>query len=339
MAKRLVLELTDRCNLHCAHCYDGRHGGRSEMAFNLLQAALEHARSFGIGEVSFTGGEPTLYRRFRDAVAAAAARGYRYSLVTNGWDFERAEAVFVDHRDALQAITFSLDGVTTQTHDAQRGRGSFERVIASAQRAAQLQLPFTFHFAITRLNRHELGEVIQLAADVGAGGIRFGPFLADEHSHGSDLSLSDDDWRQVVAWFYSRPSFPVKLALAPGFPDVELFPCASLRGEEFNLDWRGRLSHCCHMTGHFRESVETTTLASLTQAPGGERFAEAFAELEQRRLAFRDDKTVRRAGSAWKREDELACRFCVQHIAPELRGVSLTGASPIPVAAALGALA
>jgi MoaA/NifB/PqqE/SkfB family radical SAM enzyme len=98
MAK-LVIELTDRCNLRCGHCPSGRHGCRGEFGLELLAPILAEAPGCGIDRVAFTGGEPTLHTDFGQVVAMAAAVGLRISLVTNGWSLPKHLDVLLAHRD------------------------------------------------------------------------------------------------------------------------------------------------------------------------------------------------------------------------------------------------
>lgn len=79
MAK-LVVELTDRCNLRCGHCPSGRHGGRGELDPTLFARLVSEAPASGIDQVSFTGGEPTLHHRFAGLVAMTAAAGLNFGL-------------------------------------------------------------------------------------------------------------------------------------------------------------------------------------------------------------------------------------------------------------------
>jgi MoaA/NifB/PqqE/SkfB family radical SAM enzyme len=44
---KLVIELTNRCNLYCQHCFTGRHGGRDDLPLNLLAKILAEAKAYG----------------------------------------------------------------------------------------------------------------------------------------------------------------------------------------------------------------------------------------------------------------------------------------------------
>ena len=65
---RIVIELTNRCNLSCGHCFDERHAATGDLSLEVLEKVLREGKSCGIEQVSFTGGEPTIHRRFREII-------------------------------------------------------------------------------------------------------------------------------------------------------------------------------------------------------------------------------------------------------------------------------
>ena len=57
----LWLELTNRCNLRCGHCYTDSHPGsghRDRLTTEDLESVLRQAYALGCRSVQFIGGEP-----------------------------------------------------------------------------------------------------------------------------------------------------------------------------------------------------------------------------------------------------------------------------------------
>ncbi len=77
---RIVIELTNSCNLSCGHCFDERHAATGDLSLDVLDNLLREGKSCGIDQLSFTGGEPTLHRRFRDIVDRVSEAGYSLVL-------------------------------------------------------------------------------------------------------------------------------------------------------------------------------------------------------------------------------------------------------------------
>ena len=48
---RLVMELTDRCNLRCRHCFDQRHAGSGDVPLTVVQRVLREAAACGVRHV------------------------------------------------------------------------------------------------------------------------------------------------------------------------------------------------------------------------------------------------------------------------------------------------
>lgn len=305
----LIIELTDRCNLSCQHCPAGRHGGRGELDLALFDRMLEQASAYGIDQLSFTGGEPTLHRHFPDFLQRTVAAGYRFGLVTNGWVVAQRLEQWLPYRDWLNVITFSLDGARETTHDAQRGAGSFRRVMQAASACMWRALPFTFNVTLTRRNWREAGEVVELATRLGSRGVRFGHLLSTPLTAAMDLVLSPAEVRAVDRYlddWQALHDFPV--ARSPSSPTPELFPCAPLQGEEFNLDWQGNLGLCCHLSGLGATGAEEIAGNLWTLSLG-----EALERLQLIRQRLHADKRRQQAEDRWQDNDDFPCWYCIRH--------------------------
>ena len=81
---RLVMELTNRCNLRCRHCFEERHDATGDLPIAVVDTVLHEGKQCGVEHLTFTGGEPTLHRQFSEIVVRAANAGYTFSFVTNG---------------------------------------------------------------------------------------------------------------------------------------------------------------------------------------------------------------------------------------------------------------
>ena len=267
---RIVIELTDRCNLRCRHCFSGRHGGRGWLDMATLENILEEAQALGYEELAYTGGEPTLHPAFPTFVAKTAAAGYRFGMVTNGWTFRRHYKRLAAHRPLMQGVTFSLDGASAETHDRLRGEGSFRRVLQAASLCVMSAIPFAFNMVVTRESRHEIATLVGLAGSLGSLGVRFGHFIPTGRQASEGLAL---DWQErvtvetIIKDLQAQASCAV--ALAPGHRTAELFPCGPLNDQEFNIDWRGNVGFCCHLSGQSDHLTEKTIIGNLKAQPVG----------------------------------------------------------------------
>jgi MoaA/NifB/PqqE/SkfB family radical SAM enzyme len=314
---RLVVELTNRCNLRCGHCYDERHAATGDLSSEVLDRVLEEGWESGIDHLSFTGGEPTIHPDFAGIVRRVCRAGYTFSFVSNGVRIPKIHTLLAEHRRWFQGATFSLDGAREATHDALRGSGSYRQVLRAASVCVVKHLPFTLNMVLTAQNRGEVSEMVELAARLGSGGVRFGHLMPspDIASRGLDLSL--DQRREVEAEIWKlRETASVPVAMAPGyFSESPFFPCAPLELEEFNLDYRGNLTMCCHLSGYWRGAIGADVLGNLRQVS----LAQALERFRQRVHVYLADKRDRVARGEFGERDHFPCLYCVRYL-DESRG-------------------
>src|SRR5262249_54008507 len=75
----LALELTERCNLSCIHCYSSARldaPRTGAMTLSEWEATLVWGRRNGFTHLQFIGGEPTLHPDFPDLLTYAASLGF-----------------------------------------------------------------------------------------------------------------------------------------------------------------------------------------------------------------------------------------------------------------------
>ncbi len=116
----LNVEVTNRCNLRCGYCPVRLDPGRPrlDLPYDLFLDILERAPTVRT-LLPFQWGEPLLHPRILDMLRAAAARGVRTFLTTNGTLLDRAmqEGLLTS---GLSRLTVSVDGAD-EVHLRRRG--------------------------------------------------------------------------------------------------------------------------------------------------------------------------------------------------------------------------
>jgi MoaA/NifB/PqqE/SkfB family radical SAM enzyme len=306
---RIVIELTNRCNLACRHCFSGRHGGNDDLPLRVIDNILEGAAGLGFTHLTFTGGDPTVYKHFSDLLARVAEAGYRFSFVTNGYNFASSHKTVLPYRESLEQITFSLDGATRETHGALRGPRSWDKVLEAMHLARSLELPFSNNMVVTRHNRFELRAMIQLVQGLGSSGLRFGHLLHSPltTAQGFDLSPAERLEVEQEIWALQRDYiFPI--AMAPGFSTDDPLPCAPLHLQEVNIDCQGRLTKCCHLSSHGPDVGQSDVACDLNKTPFREGFLKLFLQNER----FKRDKAAHLRERA-READRSPCWYCQNH--------------------------
>jgi MoaA/NifB/PqqE/SkfB family radical SAM enzyme len=318
--RQISLELTNICNLRCSYCVrDDESLYRTPAHYfspDLLRRILsEAAEAHPLELVSFTGGEATLHPRFGEVLEAVAAAGMRFTIVTNGWHFERVRPHLLAHRDAIGQVSFSLDGVTAAEHDRWRGEGSFARVMMAAERCRDERIPMGFQVTIRRDTAGQLGRITQMVSKLGARSLRFSHYLPTSAA-GIDASALSFAEQRVAEREITALSliFRMEVGINTGYYNTDSAPpCIPLRGESCNIDFQGRLTLCCNLSDYRGAGGATDVVADLTRepfAPAFERLSCLAAEqLERRRVALSDFAA---RGEQPDLETGSPCLFCIK---------------------------
>jgi MoaA/NifB/PqqE/SkfB family radical SAM enzyme len=317
---RLIVELTNVCNLHCSYCLRDEdalyHTRASFFDVELLRRVVREAReSINASHVMFTGGETTLHPAFGAVLAAVGGEGLKCSFITNGWRFERVWPAIASNRETVTHVAFSLDGATLEAHDRLRGEGSFVRLVRAFARCRAAGLPFSVKVGLRRDTVPNLEQIAMFAARMGASALSFGHLLPTSTQAEQELALDArqrTEAEQEIALL--ARVFRMRVTIEVGYYNTDTAaPCSALAGASCNVDYRGRLSLCCNLSGYRGSEGEPDVVADLNT----EGFAEAFARLravadaqnERRRVAL---ETHAREGGAYDVGIGSPCIFCLR---------------------------
>lgn len=123
------------CNLSCSHCFiscSPENDKFKMMTLDQIKPYLEEAKSAGVKEFYFTGGEPFLNEEIFEILSASMKIGPT-SVLTNGTVISprraaRLAEIFDSSIYSLE-IRVSLDGFEAESNDRLRGKGSFDRAM------------------------------------------------------------------------------------------------------------------------------------------------------------------------------------------------------------------
>ncbi len=173
---RLWLYTNFHCNLRCTYCSvaSSPTARRRSMGPDRFRDLVDEAVAEGFTEIYVTGGEPFLEP---DIVAMAVYASERLPtvLLTNAMLFkgrQRTELERLAARPNLVVQT-SLDGARPETHDGNRGQGSWARAMEGVGIAADLGLPIRVGMTRTEHNASEVEELRALLAVRGITGRDF----------------------------------------------------------------------------------------------------------------------------------------------------------------------
>lgn len=269
------LELTERCNLNCVHCYinqpaNSQSAKAREMSTDQVKGILNQLAQAGTLFLMLSGGEVLLRPDFAEIYLYAKRLGFIVTVFTNG-TMITPEIADLLAKAPPQLIEITLSGASTVTFDAvTQVRGSFEHCLKGIRLLLERGLPLVLKTVLLTINQHELQEMKDLANELG---VRYRydsaiwPRLDGNHSPyryrlsaEETLKMDLTDLERVQEWHKTGEKFsgvPLRQDLA--------FTCgAAIRS--FHIDSAGRLCACMMMR---RPSY------SLLEMP----FAEAWEKL------------------------------------------------------------
>lgn len=317
---RLIVELTNICNLHCSYCLrdedDLYNLPATFFPVELLTRIMREARAAtGIEHVMFTGGEPTLHPHFGEIISAVEAEELKCSFVTNGWHFERVWPAIRAKRGTISHVAFSVDGATQEAHDAFRGDGSFVRLVRAFACCQAAGVPFALKTIIKRSTISDLEQIALFAARMGATAIDFAHLLptSDHFEREQALNRSDRVLAEQEVAMLAR-ILKLRVTLNVGYINLDpRAPCSALAGVSCSIDYHGRLSLCCNLSGYRGAAMQTDVIADLN----AESFGSAYARLRtvaEEQVARRAAALATIAGTNEEPDVWLGspCLFCLQ---------------------------
>lgn len=169
----VALNLTERCNLGCDHCYlDAKvmkEGATDELDTAEIKQVLTSIADVGPESmVVLTGGEPLLRRDIEEIAAHAAGLGLMVVVGSNGI-LLTPERIARLQAAGVAGIGLSIDSLDPARHDAFRGRkGAWQKTMASIDACVDAGLPFQVHFSATDDTAEEIDDMVAFARDAGA---------------------------------------------------------------------------------------------------------------------------------------------------------------------------
>ena len=165
----LLLELTYRCPLHCAFCYNPTDFANSaaELDTDDWLRVLREARALGAVQLGLSGGEPLSRDDLEIIVAEAHRLGFYINLITSGVGLNEARLQALK-RAGLDHIQLSFQDSTQQMNDFLSSTRTFELKSTVAALIKQYDYPMVLNVVLHRLNIDHVEEILEMALRLGA---------------------------------------------------------------------------------------------------------------------------------------------------------------------------
>ncbi len=169
--------LTQRCNLRCAHCYLSAFAAADASQ----ELTTEECRRVmdDIAQVNpnvfliLSGGEPLLRKDLFELAAYAAEKGFTVVLGTNGVLLRERQARLM-RQSGIQGASISLDSTDPEKHDAfHHHPGAWQGAVRATEALRAEGIDFSIHTGVTSWNVEEIPAMIDLAGSLRAKVLNF----------------------------------------------------------------------------------------------------------------------------------------------------------------------
>ena len=248
-----TIELTERCNLNCLHCYINKAATddasqSKELDTSTWKHVLDQMAEAGTLFLLITGGEPLLRPDFKQIFTHARRLGMLVTLFSNATLLTPEMANLLSDL-SLHSLEVSLYGATQETYEkVTRQPGSFKGSMRGIELALSRGIKLSLKTVLLTKNQHELAAMQQLTESFGLD-FRYdstiwprldGSFhnMAYQVSDAKMLTLDTQDESRSEKWLEAAQN-------SQGYylRSEKVFTCGAAY-RSCHVDARGRMSPC-----------------------------------------------------------------------------------------------
>ena len=194
--KSAYVEITDKCNLFCRHCYnDSKYFNSNFLKCSAIKKIYETFSDKKINQISISGGEPLLHPEISKLFSYASNYKIKTQIVTNGVLLNHHIANIINN--PYLTIQVSIDGIG-KTHNLLRNSEIFE-IVDSNLSALNKNIDLSINTTLNKYNLSELESIVQYAIKKGAKIIAFSPLNMQGRSvKNNDIHITHNELKQAI---------------------------------------------------------------------------------------------------------------------------------------------
>ncbi|MDA8162644.1 MAG: radical SAM protein [Desulfobacteraceae bacterium] len=188
----IQFHLTERCNLHCSHCYQTEEG-TEELSFPEIKEFISEAADMInawsslyslslLSSFTLTGGEPFLREDLRLIIEELRKNGLEVYLLSNGTLIDREKADMLSKLKA-RGVQVSMEG-PEHIHDKIRGSGSFAASVRGVRHLLDAGLTVTLNATLSEINADYFMDMVSIASSLGVQKLGFSRLVPSGRGRG-----------------------------------------------------------------------------------------------------------------------------------------------------------
>lgn len=250
----LYLECAGLCNIDCRFCFS-RHtpehlGLMSRETFSAVARQL-FPYSYAVNFVGY--GEPLINDALPWMIRVAKSYDREIHMTTNGILLDEGRICELIGA-GVDSIAVSLDGAIAETHDENRGKGTYGKtvrnleILGKVKEKMGLTRPLLIiDTLLTRVNSEEIPELLRLAHRMDAAAVNLAHLQACSEAEagmsleGETLEMEYREWKRVAK------SLGIGLRLPDEFGNFSGEGCFWEPNRRIAVSWDGEVRPCCFL--------------------------------------------------------------------------------------------
>ena len=163
-----TLEITQKCNLRCKHCYNfdrtkspEKQNELQELTTQEIYSTLEQLSDLGVLSLNISGGEPLLHPDILPILEKAKEFHFHIRLKSNGTLISKEMAMKLK-ASGVKEVDISLYGKDEETYRKFSQKEGFQKALSSLIHCKDSGIKVNASVILHRYNVDDLGEMIQI---------------------------------------------------------------------------------------------------------------------------------------------------------------------------------
>lgn len=192
----LSIEPTTACNLRCPECPSGLRSfsrDTGNLKIDFFRKLIDDVKSHLVYLIFYFQGEPFINPDFLEMVTYASQKNI-YTITSTNGHFLSDEIAKKTIESGLDRLIISIDGATQEVYQQYRVEGHLDQVLQGAKNAVKWKKRLKsstphiiFQCLVVRPNEHQLGDINELAKEIGVDEVKFKTAQVYDYEDGNPL--------------------------------------------------------------------------------------------------------------------------------------------------------
>ena len=183
----LTMEITDRCNERCIHCYIPDHikSKGANISFSKFIQIVDEFAEMGGMHITITGGEITTHKQYLSMIKYCKDKGLSVGLITNLYNISNEDLSEIV-KMSVDSVQVSLYSICPSIHDKITTiQGSCDKTLANINYLISRKIPVTIATPLMKTNYESFIDVLTFAKSK-AINVRMEPIILAQDNFAKD---------------------------------------------------------------------------------------------------------------------------------------------------------